>query len=88
MAVLSYHSLEDRIVKKASLVGDYVRDYVETNEYSWTFVIDATGEVAEEYMVTLIPANFFIDRKGVIQVIRVGAMSKATMEALLAETME
>lgn len=71
-----------------SVVGDYVRDYVEVNGYSWTFVIDTTYEVAEDYMVNLIPSSFFIDKDGVIRALKVGAMSKVSMEARLAEAME
>jgi cytochrome c biogenesis protein CcmG/thiol:disulfide interchange protein DsbE len=71
-----------------SIVRDYVRDYVEVNGYSWTFVIDGTGEVAFDYMVSGIPASFFIDKDGVIRALQVGAMSRFTMEAKLAEAMD
>ena len=66
-----------------------VRDFVEANGYSWTFVIDVTGEVSiGKYMVNNIPSSFFIDKDGVIRAASVGYMSKATMEARLAEAMK
>jgi len=64
-----------------------VKSFVEENGYSWTFVIDSTGEVARDYMVTLIPSSFFIDGDGIIRALQVGAMSKALMEIRLAEAM-
>jgi peroxiredoxin len=64
-----------------------VQSFVEENDYSWTFVIDSTGEVARDYMVTLIPSSFFVDGDGIIRALQVGAMSKTTMEVRLAEAM-
>jgi len=65
-----------------------VQSFVEENGYNWTFVVDSTGEVARDYMVTGIPSSFFIDKDGIIRALQVGAMSKITMEANLAEAME
>lgn len=65
-----------------------VKSFVEENGYSWTFVIDSTGEVARDYMVTGIPSSFFIDKDGIIRALQVGSMSRATMEARLAEAMK
>ena len=65
-----------------------VKSFVEENGYSWTFVIDSTGEVARDYMVTGIPSSFSIDEDGIIRALQVGAMSKAVMEARLAEAMQ
>ncbi len=71
-----------------NIVGAYVRDYIEVNGYSWTFVIDSTGEVAVSYAVIGIPASFFIDKDGIIRALQTGAMTKALMEIKLAEAME
>jgi peroxiredoxin len=65
-----------------------VSSFVEENGYSWTFVIDSTGEVTADYAVTGIPASFFIDKKGIIRALQVGAMSRALMETNLAEAMK
>lgn len=65
-----------------------VKSFVEANGYSWTFVIDSTGEVARDYMVNFIPSSFFIDKNGIIRALQVGALSKWGMEIRLAEAME
>ncbi len=66
---------------------DVVRQFVEQGGYSWTFVLDTSGEVAANYRITAIPTSFFIDREGIIQVVNIGAMTKRAMENKLAETM-
>ncbi|MEE9583532.1 MAG: redoxin family protein [Dehalococcoidales bacterium] len=66
---------------------DDVRQYVQEGGYSWTFVIDTTGEVTTSYKVTAIPTSFFIDGKGIIQAMNIGAMSKGAMEVKLAFAM-
>ncbi|MBI2980578.1 MAG: redoxin domain-containing protein [Chloroflexi bacterium] len=64
-----------------------VGEFVESNGYSWTFVIDTTGEVGNKYRVTGIPASFFVDKDGVIRAMVVGAMTKPAMETQLAKAM-
>ncbi len=66
---------------------DEVRQFVEQGGYSWTFVIDTTGEVTASYNVTAIPTSFFIDREGIIRAVNIGAMTKRAMEAKLAEAL-
>ena len=66
---------------------DVVRQFVEQGGYSWTFVLDTSGEVAANYRVTAIPTSFFIDREGIIQVVNIGAMTKRAIENKLTETM-
>lgn len=64
-----------------------VRQFVQRGGYSWTFVLDTTAEVANDYEITAIPTSFFIDREGIIQAVNIGAMTKRAMEAKLAEAM-
>lgn len=66
---------------------DVVRQFVEQGGYSWIFVLDISGEVAANYRVTAIPTSFFIDREGIIQAVKIGAMTKRAIENKLAETM-
>ncbi len=66
---------------------DEVRQFVQRGGYSWTFVIDTTGEVTASYRVAAIPTSFFIDRAGIIRAVHIGAMTKRVMEAKLAEAM-
>ena len=65
-----------------------VRQFVEEGGYSWTFVIDTTGEVTASYGVPAIPTSFFIDKEGVIRAVSIGAMTKGAMEARLLVAME
>ncbi len=64
-----------------------VRQFVQRGGYSWTFVIDKTGEVTAGYSIAAIPTSFFIDREGIIRAVNIGAMTKRAMEAKLAEAM-
>ena len=66
---------------------DVVRQFVEQGGYSWTFVLDTSGEVSANYEVATIPTSFFIDQEGIIQAVNIGAMTKRAMENELAETM-
>ena len=66
---------------------DVVRQFVEQGGYSWTFVLDATGVVSDDYRIAAIPTSFFIDREGIIQAVNIGAMTKRAMEVKLAEVM-
>ena len=67
---------------------DEVRQFVQEGGYSWTFVIDTTGGVAENYGITAIPTSFFLDKEGVIRAVDIGAMTKRAMESRLAEAMK
>ncbi|TET26581.1 MAG: TlpA family protein disulfide reductase [Dehalococcoidia bacterium] len=64
-----------------------VRQFVQQGGYSWTFVIDTTGEVTRSYGATAIPASFFIDREGIIRAVSIGSMSQEVMASHLAEAM-
>lgn len=66
---------------------DKVRQFVRQGGYSWTFVIDTTGEVSSKYEVAAIPTSFFIDREGIIRAVNIGAMTKRGMEAQLVKAM-
>jgi len=54
--------------------------------WSWTFVLDTLGVMAENYNITAIPTSFFIGRGGVIRAVNIGAMTRRAIEAKLAET--
>lgn len=68
--------------------GDRVRNFVQQGGYSWTFVIDATGEVTKNYAITDIPASFFLDKNGVVRAIKVGAMNREEIESQLARLLK
>ena len=87
-----YQEYKDRDVVIIGVdLGEYrssVKSFVEENGYSWTFVIDTNGLVAWDYLITGIPSSFFIDEDGIIRALQIGMMSRATMEAKLAEAMD
>ncbi len=64
-----------------------VRQFVQRGGYSWTFVLDTTGEVATNYKIRYIPASFFLDKEGIIRAINIGPMTKRAIETKLAEAM-
>ncbi len=66
---------------------DEVGQFVQQGGYSWTFVIDTTGEVTASYNITAIPTSFFIDREGIIRAVNIGATTKRAVEAKLDKAM-
>ena len=65
--------LQNTMGDSIQIVGIGVRDtriqvlrFVTRYGYTWTFVLDSTGEVSNAYEVSGIPRSFFIDAKGVI----------------------
>ena len=65
-----------------------VRAFIGEGGYTWTFLLDTTGKVGSMYQVRGIPASYFIDRKGVIRAVAIGAMTGQAMEAKLAVAMQ
>ena len=64
-----------------------VRTYVEGGGYTWTFLLDKTGQVGTQYRVSAIPTSYFIDSEGIIRAVAIGGMTRQTMEAKLALAM-
>jgi len=54
-----------------------VRDFIQSNNFSFPVLLDTNEEVALEYNIRGIPTTFFIDKDGIIQVIKVGAFQDA-----------
>ena len=65
-----------------------VLQFVQQGGYSWTFVLDTTGEVTANYKIQAIPTSFFIDREGIIRAMNVGALTKRTMEVQLSRALK
>jgi thiol-disulfide isomerase/thioredoxin len=68
--------------------ADVVRQYVQKGGFSWVFVFDTTGKVADNYAITAIPTSFFLDKEGIIRAVHIGAMTKRVMESQLAKAMK
>ena len=52
-----------------------VKDFVEQYGISFTVLLDAEREVSMQYFVRGVPTTYFIDRKGVIQSVTIGAFA-------------
>jgi alkyl hydroperoxide reductase subunit AhpC len=66
---------------------DAVRQFVQEGGYSWTFVLDTTGEVSNIYGIISIPTSFFLDREGIIRAVNIGPMNKRAIGSKLALAM-
>ena len=56
----------------------HVQRFVTRYGFTWTFVLDSTGEVSRTYKTSAIPTSYFLDAKGVIVRKLVGARSYET----------
>jgi len=52
-----------------------VKNFMQSGNYSFPVLLDTDQDVALEYNVRAIPTTFFIDKDGIIQVIKMGAFS-------------
>ena len=50
-----------------------VKDFIQSGNYSFPVLLDTNQDVALEYNIRGIPTTVFIDKDGIIQVIKVGA---------------
>ncbi len=72
---------EPRIV--AIAVGekpDAVLRYMETRKLDVPVIADPRGELARLYEITAVPTTFVVDAHGIVQDLRVGAMTRAQLE--------
>ena len=65
-----------------------VDEFMQSNNLTFTVLLDITGSVAQEYNVSAIPTTFFIDKDGIIQDKVIGAFpSQAEIESRLSQIM-
>lgn len=62
-----------------------VSSYAERTGLTMPIGLDPTNEVAGAYAVGAIPAHYFIDPEGIVRDIRVGGLSRDTMDSILGE---
>jgi peroxiredoxin len=82
------HKDADGLVLLAPAIGegrDSVADYMRRADLHYPVGTDSNTQIAADYRVLGIPTHIFVDREGIIREIRVGAMSKKTMEKKLAQ---
>jgi cytochrome c biogenesis protein CcmG, thiol:disulfide interchange protein DsbE len=63
-----------------------VRGYAGRVGLSYVQVADPDTRISSAYRVLGIPAHYFIDRTGVLRLIKTGSLTRARMDAALAET--
>ncbi|HOB22175.1 MAG: TlpA family protein disulfide reductase [Firmicutes bacterium] len=49
-------------------------------KYTFPVLLDKNGKVAQRYQVQGLPTTFFIDNKGVIKDVKVGALSASQLK--------
>lgn len=82
------HKDADGLVLLAPAIGegrDSVAGYMQRADLHYPAGADSDTQIAANYRVLGIPTHVFVDREGIIREIRVGAMSKKTMEKKLAQ---
>jgi methylamine dehydrogenase accessory protein MauD len=60
-----------------------VRDFVNGHNYTYTIALDTSSKVSHTYGVWAIPVTYFIDAQGIIQAVRLDAMSKSQTKEYL-----
>lgn len=63
--------------------AEAVKSYAERTGLTMPLGLDTTNEIAEAYAVGAIPAHYFIDAEGKVKDIRVGGLSRDTMNSIL-----
>jgi peroxiredoxin len=82
------HKDADGLVLLAPAIGegrDSVAGYMQRADLHYPVGVDSNTQIAADYRVLGIPTHIFVDRDGIVREIRVGAMSKKTMEKKLAQ---
>ncbi|TAK62482.1 MAG: TlpA family protein disulfide reductase [Dehalococcoidia bacterium] len=85
--VYNEHKDADGLVLLSPAIGesrDTVAGYMERADLHYPVGTDPTTQIAANYRVLGIPTHVFVDREGIIRDMRVGAMSKKTMEKKIA----
>jgi cytochrome c biogenesis protein CcmG/thiol:disulfide interchange protein DsbE len=86
--VYNEHKDVDGLVLLAPAIGegrDTVAGYMQRADLHYPVGADSDTQIAANYRVLGIPTHVFVDREGIIREIRIGAMSKKTMEKKVAQ---
>jgi peroxiredoxin len=90
-AVYNAHKDTDGLVLLAPAIGEgksSVQSYMDRADLNYPVGLDTSTQIAANYRVLGIPTHIFIDREGIVQEMRVGAMSEKTMEKKIAKITE
>ena len=86
--VYNEHHESDGLVFLAPALGeaaDSVTSYMQRADLHYPVGVDSDTQIAANYRVLGIPTHIFVDRDGIIRDMRIGGMSKKTMEKMIAE---
>lgn len=86
--VYDEHHDSDGLVLLAPALGeatDSVTSYQKRADLHYPVGVDSDTQIAANYRVLGIPTHIFVDRDGIIRDMRIGAMSKKTMEKMISE---
>jgi len=65
-----------------------VRRWIDQGGYTFTFLLDSEGEQVKRYNVTAAPTSYFVGSDGVIRDLKLGALSRAEMQAKVEKLMD
>ncbi|MEO6456888.1 MAG: TlpA disulfide reductase family protein [Chloroflexia bacterium] len=63
---------------------EIVNQFVTSKGFDWTFVVDDTNDISQQYLVSGIPAHFFVGRDGLIKAVQMGGIPGNMMDRHLA----
>lgn len=76
---------DDLVVLAVDVMEDKetVKKYIEKGKYNFEVVLDEDGEIAKTYLVSGLPASYFVDEEGILLGGVPGAMTYEQMVAIL-----
>jgi peroxiredoxin len=84
-ATVAKHAGSDLVVVAVFISEDApaVKDYADRVGLTYQKVADPDTTVASEYRIVGIPSHFFIDKDGVLRLMKIGSLDPAAMDAAL-----
>lgn len=68
--------------------ADMVSTFISANGFDWTFALDSSTEVSQQYRVNGIPGHFFVSKEGIIKAVQVGGLPANMMDRHLETIMD
>jgi thiol-disulfide isomerase/thioredoxin len=81
---------EDLVVLAVNVQEDYdiVKDYIDNSNYSFPVLLDKSGDISSNYLVSAFPTSFFIDENGILLGSVPGMMTYTQMNDILLKIKE
>jgi thiol-disulfide isomerase/thioredoxin len=76
---------EDLVVLAVNVEEDYdiVKNYIDNTNYSFPVLLDKSGDISSNYLVSAFPTSFFIDKNGILLGSVPGMMTYMQMNDIL-----